>query len=143
MTKEKGKYYVDDKWILDENGNPKQVFDLLEWARWFEEAGQKRVLARTEVGPYHVSTVFLGMDYSFSWPADQVTPVLWETMTFENKVSNHTPHNGGKSFPFHKEMEDEHINGFGRYRSKEEALADHEAIVKLLRAKYEKNDLEN
>ncbi len=52
---------------------------LLEWARWLEAAGEARIVGRTTVGPYEVSTVFLGLDHSFgSGP-----PVLWETMVFD------------------------------------------------------------
>ena len=50
-------------------------FDLMEWARWFETAD--RVVARTDVGPLRVSTVFLGMDHSW-----EGRPHLFETMIF-------------------------------------------------------------
>ena len=50
--------------------------DLLEWAKEFE--GMDRRVRLTRVGPYHVSTVFLGPDHSFgSGP-----PLLFETMVW-------------------------------------------------------------
>ena len=58
---------------------PVPVADLLEWASWFETAD--RHVARTDVGPLHVSTVFLGLDHSFSNFPD-TTPILFETMIF-------------------------------------------------------------
>lgn len=50
--------------------------DLLEWARWFEDADRR--VFETHVGPYWVSTVFLGLDHSFG----HGPPVLFETMIF-------------------------------------------------------------
>lgn len=52
--------------------------DLLEWAQWFETA--ERHVADDSVEGYRVSTVFLGMDHSFS-PGDG-PPVVFETMIF-------------------------------------------------------------
>ncbi len=98
---------TDGKYILDENGDPKPEYDLLKWSLWFEENGKKRILKQTKIGDdVFVSTVFLGMDYSFSdEPHD---PVLWETMIFvKDKGDNEE-----------------------RYSSKEEALEGHERIVK-------------
>lgn len=51
--------------------------DLMEWARWMGEAD--RSVARTLVGSSSVSTVFLGLDHSFSMGGP---PVLWETAVF-------------------------------------------------------------
>jgi hypothetical protein len=50
--------------------------DLLTWARWFEEA-DRRVM-QTKLGPFWVSTVFLGMDHGWG----RGRPVLFETMIF-------------------------------------------------------------
>lgn len=63
-------------YILDEQGNPKEVDNILEWARWFETAD--RIVAKTKVGKFDVSTVFLGIDHSFG----QGPPLLYETMIF-------------------------------------------------------------
>lgn len=56
---------------------PRGCPDALEWARWFEKAGDARVVARTSVGGREVSTVFLGVDHAFGGP-----PMLFETMVF-------------------------------------------------------------
>lgn len=50
--------------------------NLLLWSYWFET--NERHVARTMVGGYTVSTVFLGLDHSHGWGA----PVLFETMIF-------------------------------------------------------------
>jgi len=60
---------------------PVPVADLIEWASWFETADRR--VARTDVGPLHVSTVFLGIDHSFSNFPD-TTPILFETMIFDD-----------------------------------------------------------
>jgi hypothetical protein len=65
-----------DKYILDDNGNPQPEPDLMKWAMWFETANRR--VAETVIGKTRVSTVFLGLDHSFSSPS----PVLWETMVF-------------------------------------------------------------
>lgn len=50
---------------------------LETWAENFERANRR--VATTEVGPLRVSTVFLGLDHSFS---DHGPPLLFETMIF-------------------------------------------------------------
>ena len=50
---------MTDKYILDDQGNPMPEPDLHKWARWFEQ-GEFRIVAKTQVGKYSVSTVFLG-----------------------------------------------------------------------------------
>ena len=64
-----GKYILEGK-------VPKLVQDVMEWSRWFESAD--RQVARTKKGEVLVSTVFLGLDYSF----DGGLPILYETMVF-------------------------------------------------------------
>lgn len=51
--------------------------DLLTWAEWFEHADRK--VAQTDVGPYVVSTVFLGIDHQH---LGKGPPILFETMVF-------------------------------------------------------------
>jgi hypothetical protein len=58
---------------------PIPVVDIIEWARWFETAD--RTVAKTEVGPARVSTVFLGLDHNWSINPD-APPLLFETMIF-------------------------------------------------------------
>ena len=93
------------KYILKKDGKtPIPEPDLLKWAEWIEGTGKRRVsLSRLgeSRGP-RVSTVFLGLDHSFS---DEGPPVLWETMVF-----------GG---PWKYEPQE-------RYTSYEDALIGHE-----------------
>ena len=63
------------KYIL-EGYTPKPINDVFEWGRWFETAD--RIVAKTKIGKVEVSTVFLGLDYSFG----EGPPILFETMVF-------------------------------------------------------------
>ncbi len=66
------KYY-----ILDEDHNTVGVDNLHEWGVWFEDAD--RVVRKTDIDGMRVSTVFLGLDHSFS----EGDPLLFETMVFD------------------------------------------------------------
>ena len=55
---------------------PKQIDDILEWARQFETSN--RIVEQTQIGDMKVSTVFLGLDHSFGGGE----PLLFETMIF-------------------------------------------------------------
>jgi len=70
---------MNDKFILNDKGEPIPEPDLLTWARWFEK-GNRRVATET-IGESRISTVFLGLDHAFN-PFDGGPPVLWETMVF-------------------------------------------------------------
>jgi hypothetical protein len=68
---------VTDKYILAEDGKtPVAEEDVLKWGRWFESA--KRHVAEDYVRHMRVSTIFLGLDYSFG----DGPPLLWQTMVF-------------------------------------------------------------
>ena len=56
---------------------------LLEWAQWMEEDPAGRIVEREtyDDGKIIVSTIFLGLDYSFMYDDDD-TPILFETMVF-------------------------------------------------------------
>ena len=66
---------MSEHYILD--GKTAKSVDLIEWAQWLETAD--RHVAKTTVNDeVNVSTVFIGLDYSFgSGP-----PLLFETMIF-------------------------------------------------------------
>jgi hypothetical protein len=73
-----------DHYILD--GHTPVPVDLMTWARWFEESRTEadaritRRVAGDEIGPYFVSTVFLGVNHQYgSGP-----PLLFETMVFRD-----------------------------------------------------------
>ena len=93
------------RYILDGRGKPKPEPDLLKWAKWFEEGGNRRVASDTVNGKM-VSTVFLGLDHSFG----HGEPLLYETMVFGT--------------------EDDMAE---RYHTREEALEGHQRILDSLR----------
>lgn len=71
---------MSKRYTLTPSGVPVLEPSLTKWAQWFETANRKVGDDRRKVGDVdiHVSTVFLGLDYSFGGE----TPVLWETMVF-------------------------------------------------------------
>ena len=90
------------RYILDGH-NPVVCDDLLMWARWFES--HDRRIARTVIGPYTVSTVFIGIDHQWG----DGRPLLFETLVFAND----------------DRVCDERME---RYSTWDEAVAGHEAI---------------
>jgi len=72
-------------YILNSDGEPEACPDLMTWAKSFET--QSRVVAKEQVGDMLVSTVFLGIDHSFS--GEGLVPVLWETMIFGGDLDEH------------------------------------------------------
>ena len=103
---------TNDKYILDEQGNPVSERDLLVWAAWIEDEKHRRLLI-TNLGPLGcVSTIFLGIDHDFLSILNEEQwrrPILWETMVF-----------GG---PYDQEQR--------RYRSQEDALNGHAELVAM------------
>lgn len=90
-------------YILDENGEPRPIDDILVWGNWWEQ--NDRAVAKSDLGDKGlVSTVFLSINHRFG---GEGTPILYETMVF-----------GG---PLGGEME--------RYTSREAAVAGHEQMV--------------
>jgi hypothetical protein len=69
---------MSDYYILDDN---KQVVscDVRTWAAWLEGSEKRRRVAFDEIGPVHISTVFLGLDHRFS---GEGPPIIFETMIF-------------------------------------------------------------
>lgn len=89
---------------LDEAGEPVPCEDILEWAAWFAQHPEARVVEKTELpSGTTVSTVFLGIDHGFRGGE----PVLWETMMF-----------GG-----------DYDLACDRYRSRRDAIVGHEMWV--------------
>jgi hypothetical protein len=58
--------------------------DLLKWAGWYETAD--RIVGRTTIGDWWISTVFLGVDHNF---AGRGAPLLYETMVFYTPAAIH------------------------------------------------------
>ena len=75
MPSERGCYF-----ILRPNHTIEPV-DVITWAQWFHEP-KNRIVAQEDVGPYFVSTVFLGMDFNLIGKL-----MLFETMIFSNSGS--------------------------------------------------------
>lgn len=91
------------------------IDDIRAWGAWFEKAD--RHIGHTPItSEVKVSTVFLGLDHSFSGG----TPVLFETMVFGGNLSEETV----------------------RYTSYDDAQAGHEKMVRLV-AKAEDVDPDN
>lgn len=64
-------------YILD--GKTPIPCDLIEWGKWMETAD--RTVKKTDIGEARVSTVFLGLDYSFGFEGEWL-PILFETLVF-------------------------------------------------------------
>ena len=90
------------RYILNDAGNPVPEPDLIKWAQWFEDSGEKRRVAHDVRGNLSISTVFIALDHSFG----EGEPMLYETMVF-----------GGSD-----DMQ-------RRYHTREEALAGHNKIL--------------
>jgi hypothetical protein len=93
-----------EKYILVDR-EPKRCDDILEWGRWYETA--QRHIGDDTINGVRVSTVFLGLDHSFS----EGDPILFETMVF-----------GGE----HNEWQE-------RYFTYDEAEAGHKNVVRRIR----------
>lgn len=102
------------EYILDKDGNPVPEHDILTWAQWFGTAD--RCVALTMFAWGRVSTIFLGLDRSLcsvlSENPPMHEPILWETMVFGGVLDQNQLH----------------------YRSREEALEGHRAMVKECKA---------
>lgn len=66
------------RYILNDVGDPVPCPDLMEWARWVENGGN-RIVKQTRVKDHFVSTVFLALDYQFYGGM----PMLFETMVWD------------------------------------------------------------
>ena len=108
---------IDQKYILDDDLKPVPA-TLMEWAHWFQTAD--RHVAATHVGPWWVSTVFLGINHRFGQDGP---PLLFETMVFRD-VPDTSKFGDGQGWSDDGDMD--------RYSTWDEALAGHERMV----AKY-------
>jgi hypothetical protein len=72
--------------------------DLLTWGRWLEDS-QQRVVKQEDVGPFWVSTVFLGLDHNWG----DGPPLLFETMIFRDVTEADRRRRGG---PKHVSVDD-------------------------------------
>ena len=72
MRQARQEYYILD-------GKTVVPTDMMTWARWFQEARTKRVVAKTQTGDATVSTVFVGLEHRFS---SEGPPLIFETLVF-------------------------------------------------------------
>lgn len=98
-----------DYYILNESGEPIPCSDITEWAKWLATAD--RTIAKTVIDGRLVSTVFLGLDHSFSGGP----PILFETMVFDNG-------------------DDDMMR---RYATRAEAIGGHAETVEQLKAQHD------
>jgi hypothetical protein len=98
--------------FYDREGKP---ISLDEWGRLHEDKSYLRV-GNTDLGPYWVSTVWLGVDHRFG----DGPPVIFETMVFTTSARDE-----GRAGP---EFDTR------RYATEAEALAGHEEMCLLIRA---------
>ena len=61
--------------------NPVPCQEVREWSRWFETA--ERVVKQEDVGPFFVSTVFLGIDHRFGGGGQ---PLVFESAVFTRET---------------------------------------------------------
>lgn len=64
-----------------------RIDNILDWAKRFEDKGD-RIISRDNFGGVLVSTVFLGLDHSFSLNED-APPILFETMVFGGSMDQY------------------------------------------------------
>lgn len=117
---------------------PSPCDDLLEWARWMRDSQNGRVRL-TRVGPYFVSTVFLGLDLSVGWPDWSISraPILFETMVWIED-----PHE--VKFPAHAgspartlELDRSFLDLQERCATWLEAESQHERVIREIKQAYD------
>lgn len=125
---------------FDRQGEP---ISFAEWAlltesgRYSDEDDDYRRVAFTEVGPYHVSTVWLGIDHGFGLPLPGVPyrPIIFESMVFASELSfspeRQTDFGPLGGFAYHESFDQ------WRYSTEDEALAGHEQLVEQVRLTWE------
>lgn len=89
--------------------------DILKWGARFASSSQN--VAKTTVGEYLVSTVFLGIDHNWS-PSGK--PILFETMVFVSPKS--------------KRKRNKFSDIQYRYRTWDEAECGHRRVIRLVKA---------
>jgi hypothetical protein len=116
---------MTDRYIL--NGHdPVRCNDLYEWARFIERPD--RIVAQEHVGPFWVSTVFLGLDHRFG---NDGPPILFETGVFVDKPV--VIHFRGKEIKSDG-LEDQWME---RCSTWDEAVAQHQRGVAWAKERYE------
>lgn len=113
---------------FDRQGNPMTFEDYLERMSPLTEQQRmdyKRV-AQTQVGPYWISTVWLGLDHGF----DGKKRIIFETMVFDRPEDDNWVALNKVMDPSYSEFAEIECQ---RYSTEEEALAGHAEIVEKYR----------
>lgn len=97
----------------DRDGNP---IDVLIWGKLFEDMDYK-IIALTEIGPYEISTVWVGLDRN--WLSDKLA--IFETIIFC------------------KDEQDKLHHYEETYATKEEALEGHQLIIEMTKVQIRLN----
>jgi hypothetical protein len=93
-----------------------RITDPQRWVDLMEDREEYRRVAEDTVGPYWVSTVWLGLDHNYD---PDGPPLIFETMVFARDHDD-------TSFGFDFDMR--------RYSTEEEAIAGHNEMVTIVRA---------
>lgn len=103
---------------------PIEAKDVFEWAEWYEEAAKNnsRHVAHEQVFGLKVSTVFLGLDHSWSGGP----PLLFETMIYRD-----TPNKKHKLGNHIFEINTSFMDYQQRYSTWQEALEGHRRALEL------------
>ena len=110
---------MSDQYILTEDHRVVPERDLFTWARWMEKA--ERRVGYDMIGPFRVSTVFLGLDHDFVPSNHAREPLIFETMIFDHSREEHA---FGRSY--HAAFDFQR-----RYRTWDAAKSGHDYAVKL------------
>lgn len=110
----------DQPHYMDRSGN---AISMRDWVRLRHHLPNYIHIRTEDVGPYFVSTVWLGLNHSFGFGP----PMIYETMVFAREISHHeeteTPWGTLPAFDYHKDFDQR------RYSTEEQAVAGHEAVV--------------
>lgn len=66
-------------YVLNDDNSVRGTNDTREWAEMWQHP-TRRIVKQEKIGHLSVSTVFLGIDHSFTW--HYKAPVVFETMIF-------------------------------------------------------------
>lgn len=101
------------QYILDGH-KPVVCEDPETWAEWFVGNADARKVNRTEIGPYLVSTVFLGLDHGVCGG----NPILFETMVFRNGETSDTSESYMERCSTWEQAEEQHQRAISIYSRK-------------------------
>lgn len=115
------------KYILV-NKLPVATSDMELWGEWMQK--NDRIVKQEDIGPFFVSTVFLGVDHSFD---EHAPPVLFETMVFGDEIQNEV-----FKMPVRMRESLDEATLFNRYSTWEQAEEGHKEIAHRVRRKLMK-----